>query len=71
MQKGRGKGALWAQGMQGAKIGDEWSPMARQRRSVALPAQVCPELLSHRARFNKLQEMSPDPSCTIDLLSLF
>lgn len=47
MQKGRGKGALWAQGMQGAKIGDEWSPMARQRRSVALPAQVCPELLSH------------------------
>lgn len=47
MQKGRGKGALRTQGMHSAKMGDEWPSMARQRRRVALPAQVRPELLSH------------------------
>ena len=70
MQKGRGKGALWTQGMHGAKMGDEWSPMARQRRRVALPAQVRPELLSHPAwparLFSIKKEIQPEKvNCVI------
>lgn len=40
-----------------------------QPRSVQSCSHI--QALTHWALFNKLQEMSLDPSCTIDLLSLF